>query len=88
MSTHGEFRIKFPCPAIGIINSVSTVGQRGRDQFEPPKMEVKVMLFVFFVLLQGLYSFEIISRARSEEEPPYTEHAKMARYIVHKVGEW
>lgn len=39
------------------------------------------------IVLQGFDSYEIISKAQSDEEPPYTEYAKMARYIVHKVGE-
>lgn len=42
--------------------------------------------FVFLVLVQGLYSYQIVS-AVDDHEPSYDEYAKMARYIVHKVGE-
>lgn len=43
--------------------------------------------FVICVFLRGFRSLEVIT-AHSEQvnEPNHTEHAKMARYIVHKVG--
>lgn len=46
-----------------------------------------VFSFVIIVLLKGFRSLEVIT-AYSEKvnEPNHTEHAKMARYIVHKVG--
>lgn len=45
-------------------------------------------LIVIWAVLGGTRTVQIVTAPGSDElyEPPHTEHAKLARYIVHKVG--
>lgn len=46
-----------------------------------------VCLFVTVALLQGIFCTATITAFVDNNEPDHSQHAKMARYIVHRVGE-
>lgn len=81
---------KIPCPEIEIIISlplaVSISSVRRSAARMASKVVLQIALLVLFMCHKELQSHQIVSVA--SDEPPYTEYAKMARYIIHKVGEW